>query len=105
MSDALGRRLSGFLIGMGGAISTALAGYWHDAFLGTVSVFFVLIMIQHFFGDASFAIIGPCLAKVWPSRLRASGMGFIYGIVNLGKIIGPLGSPGSSVRPITSSRR
>jgi putative MFS transporter len=70
MSDALGRHLSGFLIGMGGAISMALAGYWHDVYLGTVSVFFVLIMIQRFFGDASYAIIGPYLAEIWPSRLR-----------------------------------
>jgi hypothetical protein len=28
---------------------------------------------------------------VWPNRLRASGMGFSYGVGNLGKIIGPLG--------------
>jgi putative MFS transporter len=69
----------------------AAAGYWHDAYLGTVSVFFVLIMAQRFFGDASYAIIGPYLAEVWPNRLRASGMGFSYGIGNLGKIIGPLG--------------
>ena len=91
MSDALGRRASGFLIGMGGALSMAAAGYWHDVYLGTVSVFFVLIMVQRFFGDASYAIIGPYLAEVWPNRLRASGMGFSYGIGNLGKIIGPLG--------------
>jgi putative MFS transporter len=91
MSDAFGRRASGFLIGMGGAVSMALAGYFHDAYLGTVSVFFVLIMVQRFFGDASYAIIGPYLAEVWPNRLRASGMGFSYGIGNLGKIIGPLG--------------
>jgi putative MFS transporter len=75
----------------GGAISMALAGYWHDVYIGTVSVFFVLIMIQRFFGDASYAIIGPYIAEVWPNRLRASGMGFSYGIGNLGKIIGPLG--------------
>jgi MFS transporter, putative metabolite:H+ symporter len=91
MSDALGRRISGFLIGMGGAISMALAGSWHDVYLGTVSMFFVRIMIRRFFGDASYAIIGPYLAEVWPNRLRASGMGFAYGIGNLGKIIGPLG--------------
>jgi putative MFS transporter len=91
MSDALGRRMSGFLIGTGGALAMALAGYFNDAYIGTVSVFFVLIMIQRFFGDASYAIIGPYLAEVWPNRLRASGMGFSYGIGNLGKIIGPLG--------------
>ena len=59
MSDALGRRPSGFLIGMGGAITMALAGYWHDVYIGTVSVFFLFIMAQRFFGDASYAIIGP----------------------------------------------
>jgi len=91
MSDAFGRRLSGLLIGLGGAVTMALAGYWHDVFIGTVSVFFVMIMIQRFFGDASYAIIGPYLAEVWPNRLRGSGMGFSYGIGNLGKIIGPLG--------------
>jgi putative MFS transporter len=91
MSDALGRRVSGFLIGMLAAASMALAGYLHDVYVGTVSLFFVLIMIQRFFGDASYAIIGPYLAEVWPNRLRASGMGFSYGIGNLGKIIGPLG--------------
>ena len=69
----------------------ALAGYFHDAYVGTVSVFFVLIMVQRFFGDASYAIIGPYIAEVWPNRLRGSGMGFSYGIGNLGKIIGPLG--------------
>src|SRR5258708_27379391 len=51
----------------------------------------MLIMVQRFFGDASYAIIGPYLAEVWPARLRGSGMGFSYGIGNLGKIIGPLG--------------
>jgi len=91
MSDAFGRRASGFVIGMGGAICMALAGYWSDLYIGTLSVFFLLIMAQRFFGDASYAIIGPYIAEVWPSRLRASGMGFSYGIGNLGKIIGPLG--------------
>ncbi len=91
MSDALGRRWSGFLIGMMGAVTMALAGYLHDVYVGTVSVFFVLIMAQRFFGDASYAIIGPYIAEVWPNRLRASGMGFSYGVGNLGKIIGPLG--------------
>jgi putative MFS transporter len=91
MSDAFGRRYSGFVIGMGGAICMALAGYWYDLYIGTLSVFFLLIMAQRFFGDASYAIIGPYIAEVWPNRLRASGMGFSYGIGNLGKIIGPLG--------------
>ena len=91
MSDAFGRRVSGFVIGIGGALTMALAGYWHDIYIGSVSVFFILIMAQRFFGDASYAVIGPYLAEVWPNRLRASGMGFSYGIGNLGKVLGPLG--------------
>jgi len=79
------------LIGFGGALTMALAGYLHDAYIGTVSVFFLLIMVQRFFGDGSYAIIGPYLAEVWPTGLRASGMGLGYGVGNVGKILGPLG--------------
>src|SRR5260370_21434307 len=49
MSNALGRRASCFLIGMGCAISMAASRYFHDAYLGTVAVFFVLIMFPRFF--------------------------------------------------------
>jgi putative MFS transporter len=91
LSDAIGRRASGVLIGVGGALTMALAGYLHDAYIGTASVFFLLIMAQRFFGDGSYAIIGPYLAEVWPAGLRTSGMGLGYGVGNLGKILGPLG--------------
>ena len=69
----------------------SLAGYLNSVFIGGVSLFFVLVMCQRFFGDGSYAIIGPYIAEVWPARLRASGMGLGYGVGNLGKIIGPLG--------------
>ena len=91
LSDAIGRRASGAFIGFAAALTMGFAGYLHDAFLGTVSLFFVLIMAQRFFGDGSYAIIGPYLAEVWPAGLRASGMGLAYGVGNLGKILGPLG--------------
>ena len=91
LSDAIGRRASGMLIGYAGAITMALAGYLNSVWLGGVSMFFVLLMCQRFFGDGSYAIIGPYIAEVWPARLRASGMGLGYGVGNLGKIIGPLG--------------
>jgi MFS transporter, putative metabolite:H+ symporter len=91
LSDAIGRRASGMLIGFSGALTMALAGYFYNVYIGTVSVFFLLIMLQRFFGDGSYAIIGPYMAEVWPLRLRASGMGLGYGVGNLGKILGPLG--------------
>jgi putative MFS transporter len=44
-----------------------------------------------FFSGGSYSIIAPYLAEVWPTGLRASGMGLGYGVGNLGKIISPLG--------------
>jgi putative MFS transporter len=31
------------------------------------------------------------MTEIWPTRLRASGMGLAYGVGNSGKIVGPLG--------------
>ncbi len=50
-----------------------------------------MILAQSFFGSGNYAIVGPYMAEVWPSRLRASGMGIGYGFGNLGKFIGPAG--------------
>jgi MFS transporter, putative metabolite:H+ symporter len=91
LSDALGRRPSGMIVGFAGALFLALAGFYYDSFIGGVSVFFLLVTIQRFFGDGSYAVIGPYSAEIWPAPLRASGMGFGYGIGNFGKVIGPLG--------------
>jgi putative MFS transporter len=91
LSDAIGRRPSGVLLSFGAAISLALAGYYHDIFLSGVSVFYLMLFGQRFFGDGGYAVVGPYAAEVWPSRLRASGMGFGFGVGNFGKILGPLG--------------
>jgi MFS transporter, putative metabolite:H+ symporter len=91
LSEAIGRRPSGVLLSFGAALSLALAGYYHDIFIGTVSVFYLMLFGQRLFGDGGYAVVGPYAAEVWPSRLRASGMGFGFGIGNFGKILGPLG--------------
>jgi len=69
----------------------SLAGYLHDFFIGGVSVFFLMILLQSFFGSGNYSIVGPYMGELWPARLRGSGMGFVYGIGNLGKFIGPAG--------------
>jgi putative MFS transporter len=69
----------------------SLAGYLRDVYIGTVSVFYLMILAQSFFGSGNYSIVGPYMAEVWPSKLRASGMGFAYGFGNLGKFIGPAG--------------
>jgi putative MFS transporter len=68
-----------------------MAGYLSDVYVGTVSIFYVMILAQSFFGSGNYAIVGPYMAEVWPSKLRASGMGLGYGFGNLGKFIGPAG--------------
>ena len=56
-----------------------------------VPMFWLMIVIADFFNDGGFAVIGPYMAEVWPTRLRTTGMGSAYGFGGIGKIIGPLG--------------
>jgi putative MFS transporter len=91
MSDAMGRRPSVVVACSIAALSASLAGYLSSVYVGAVSMFYLMILAQSFFGSGSYAIIGPYMAEVWPSKLRASGMGVGYGVGNLGKFIGPAG--------------
>jgi MFS transporter, putative metabolite:H+ symporter len=91
LSEAIGRRRSGALLGFGAAVMVVVTAAMHDAFIGSVSVFWLLMIVTWFFGDGGFAIVGPYAAEVWPADLRTSGMGSAYGFGGIGKIIGPLG--------------
>jgi MFS transporter, putative metabolite:H+ symporter len=91
LSDALGRRPAGILTGLAAALTMSLAGYLHGFTLGSLSLFYLMILINGFFGPGAYAIIGPYMTEVWPAPLRASGLGLAYGISNLGKFIGPAG--------------
>jgi putative MFS transporter len=91
MSDALGRRPAVVISCLIATVTMSLAGYLNQVFIGGVSVFYAMILAQSFFGSGNYAIVGPYMAEVWPSKLRASGMGFGYGFGNLGKFIGPAG--------------
>jgi MFS transporter, putative metabolite:H+ symporter len=91
LSDAIGRRRSGALLGFGAAVMVVVTAFMHATFIGGVSVFWLLMIVTWFFGDGGFAIVGPYAAEVWPADLRTSGMGSAYGFGGIGKIIGPLG--------------
>jgi putative MFS transporter len=91
ISDAWGRRASGIFSCLTAAFFMAMAGYLHDVFIGSVSMFFLMILFQNFFGSGNYSIVGPYMGELWPARLRGSGMGFVYGVGNLGKFIGPAG--------------
>ena len=91
LPDLIGRRTSGMLACLGGMATLIVVGYLADAYIGSVSVFWLMLMAHSFFGGGAYAIIAPYMAEVWPAGLRASGMGLGYGVGNLGKIISPLG--------------
>jgi putative MFS transporter len=90
--EPMGRRGSGTLFCvMAGALIVA-AGYSYDVYIGTWSLFYVLIVGQGFFSSAIYSCVGPYMTELWPARLRSTGMGLGYGVGNLGgKIFGPLG--------------
>jgi len=90
VSDIWGRRICGFLIGVGGCTLTILAGLNYNNFAGDVSLIWVFMVAAYFFVDGGFAIVGPYGSEVWPRHLRATGMGSAYGFGGLGKIIGPI---------------
>ena len=91
LSESIGRRKSGMLCGFGGAICILAAGLLHNVMIGSISVFWIAIVVADFFYDGGYAVIGPYMAEVWPTKLRTTGMGSAYGFGGIGKIIGPLG--------------
>ena len=91
ISDAWGRRASGIFSCLTAALCMFMAGYLHSLFIGGLSVFYVMLLLQSFFGSGNYSIVGPYMGELWPARLRGSGMGLVYGVGNLGKFIGPAG--------------
>ncbi|HTV88411.1 MAG TPA: MFS transporter [Stellaceae bacterium] len=91
LSDALGRRPAGVLLSIAAGGATLFTGYWHNVYIGSTSAFFLLLMAGSFFANASFSIVFPYMAELWPAKLRASGFGLVYGCSNLAKFIGPAG--------------
>ncbi|ABK70401.1 MFS transporter [Mycolicibacterium smegmatis] len=91
LSESRGRRFTGALAAFSAAGLVILAAVAGDAYIGGVAVFLVVMIAVYFFAEGGFAVVGPYSAEVWPSRLRATGMGFAYGAGGLGKVVGPLG--------------
>ena len=90
MSDLLGRRTSGMALGAGAAVMLVFAIFNIGNFIGGISVFWLCMIGIYFFADGGFALVGPYGSEVWPSQLRAAGMGSAYGMGGIGKLIGPM---------------
>jgi putative MFS transporter len=91
LSERLGRRYAGALTALFGAMTMLAAGYLHDTFIAAVSVYYLMNLAHAFFGNANFAVVFPYMTELWPANLRTTGFGFVYGVSNLGKFIGPAG--------------
>jgi MFS transporter, putative metabolite:H+ symporter len=90
--EPMGRRGSGTLFCVMAGVLIVCAGYMYDWYIGTWSLFYMLLLGQNFFSSAIYSCVGPYMTEMWPARLRSSGMGLGYGTGNLGgKVFGPLG--------------
>jgi putative MFS transporter len=90
--EPMGRRGAGTLACGVAALLTVSAGYFYDVYVGTWSLFYVLMIAGTFFSSAIYTVVGPYMSEIWPARLRSSGMGVSYGVGNLGgKVLGPAG--------------
>jgi len=90
--EPMGRRGAGTLACGMSALLLVSAGYLHDVYVGTWSLFYMLMIAGTFFSSAIYTVVGPYMSEIWPARLRSSGMGMSYGVGNLGgKVLGPAG--------------
>jgi len=90
MSDAIGRRSTGMILGAGAAVMLVIAIFNLGNYINGVSVFWLCMMGIYFFADGGYALVGPYGSEAWPSNLRATGMGSAYGMGGIGKLIGPV---------------
>jgi putative MFS transporter len=91
LSEKIGRRNCGGLLGFGAGVLIILAGYHYMDTIFGLSAFWLILAAAMFFADGGFAIVGPYAAEIWPSHLKTTGMGSAYGFGGIGKIIGPVG--------------
>jgi putative MFS transporter len=91
LGDRIGRRLTGGAIYAFGAVALVVAGVTHDATIASIAVFYVMLIVAFMFIDGGFAVVQPYHSEVFPTNVRASGLGMAYGVGGLGKIVGPAG--------------
>lgn len=86
----LGRQRCGQLTGIGIGVMLALAGIYHDTFLGTVPLFIVLLAAGALFFDGGYSNLSPYTAEIFPVPLAARAVGLGQAANGVGKIVGPL---------------
>ena len=90
MSELVGRRIGGMLIGLGSMITCLIVSQFWSAVWGGIPIIYVSFILVYGFINGGWSITGPYSTELWPQRLRATGMGSAYGIGGIGRIFGPM---------------
>jgi putative MFS transporter len=83
-----GRLGAGRLTAYMTAALLAAAGLWHDAFLGTMPLFLLCLLVSQFFMDGSYSNLIPYAAEIYPVRMASLAMGLASALSGVGKILG-----------------
>ncbi|TDP56683.1 putative MFS transporter [Kocuria sp. AG109] len=90
LADVVGRRPVLLVCGLGGAAASLWAAHAGSAQLGPVGVFYLAMAAIMLFGDGAFGILNAYGAELFPTPVRASGLGLGYGLGASGKVVGPM---------------
>ncbi|GEL23729.1 MFS transporter [Pseudonocardia sulfidoxydans NBRC 16205] len=88
-SDVFGRRRTGLAAMLGATVAIVAIALFHGETIGGVALFYPILIIGWAFLDASFSVGLPYWSEMFPTSIRASGVGAAYGFGGLGKIVGP----------------
>ena len=91
LPDLIGRRTSGMLACLGGVATLIVAGYLADAYIGSVSVFWLMLMAHSFFGGGSTRSSRPTWQRCGRPGCGRAAWGWAMALAIFGKIISPLG--------------
>jgi MFS transporter, putative metabolite:H+ symporter len=90
LAPLTGRRWLGAVLGFGGVVALAGAGYYSDVLIGTLPVMVLLLAASTFFIEGGFANFAPYTVERFGVSLGARSSGLGQAANGVGKIIGPL---------------
>jgi MFS transporter, putative metabolite:H+ symporter len=89
LADVFGRRPIMMFCGVIGAAFVTVSALSGDVLVAGTALFYLGVVGAFLFGDGSFGVINTYSAEMFPSHIRATGLGLSYGLGNLGKVFGP----------------
>jgi putative MFS transporter len=87
LAEIIGRRKSGMLCQIGAVASLLGVAFY---FQSGLPIFFALMLCAKFFNMSGFTVGSPYIAEMFPTHLRATGLGSANGFGGFGKLLGPL---------------